>query len=159
MEFDEAPSEHPAVGAVREAMLEMIADRLRLDGASRDLVEFEMARRAKNSEYDLGTELRQMMRRAQIVIPAGTTGRPCRSCDATIYWLPFKDTVRKHAISIAGPGCCAPTKDWHGLGFAHLADCPASGLRLKEYGTLGIESRPSPIATDLSGSLPALRSA
>lgn len=136
---DDAPTEQPAINAVREAMLEMIMDRI--GGGNREQIAYELNRRAKATDYDLGVELCHLIRHEPIVIPAATTGRPCAWCKATVFWVPFDDTVHKQSVSIAGNECIGPTVSSDGVGFAHLADCPKSGLRLKEYGTLDIWER------------------
>jgi hypothetical protein len=78
----------------------------------------------------LSSTLRTMLKEELFAIPAGAMAVPCRWCGAQVYWVKARADKRyRESVSISGPDCVAPTATTRGRGFAHVADCPHSGLR------------------------------
>lgn len=111
---------------MHRAILTMVSDRL-TDHEWSDM------RPDSLSLAQLSDKLRELMRGEPIRIPAGTPGVPCRFCQSTIYWLKSRAMkAYRESVSVAGDDCRAPTATQAGEGFAHLVDCPHSGLLVSD---------------------------
>lgn len=101
-------------------LISMIRERLHDD--------FEKSEVERLSVPQLYRRLRELMREETVRIPAGTPVVECRWCKENICWVRGRFPKVRESIVVE----VRPTKKSDGEGYAHIADCPKSGLMWHE---------------------------